>query len=215
MGDKVLRQSIIDELDFEPSIDAADIGVAVDEGVVTLTGHVPTYAQKYKAEEVVKKVRGVRAIAQEIEVRLATGKHTADDEIAKRALSILDWDVSIPKEAVQVKVAQGWVTLSGEVDWQYQRRAAEDNVHKLSGVLGVVNLITLRQNVQAADIKKRIEEALRRNAQVEAQGISIDVHEGKVTLEGMVHTWHERDMAETAAWAAPGVKSVEDHLRVG
>ncbi|MGP0058305.1 MAG: BON domain-containing protein [Beijerinckiaceae bacterium] len=215
MDDKVLRNQILAALDWEPSVDSASIAVGVKDGVATLSGHVRTYVEKLKAEQVVRHVRGVRAIAEELEVRpLHTHTH-ADDEIAKRAVDMLSWDVLVPSESVQAKVQQGWVTLSGEVDWQYQRTATEDDVRKLSGVLGVTNLITIKPRVHTGDIKLRIEEALRRNALIEANGIHINVENGKVTLEGRVHTWYERDVLETAVWAAPGVNAVDDRVTVG
>ncbi len=215
MDDKVLRNQILAALDWEPSVDSASIAVGVKDGIATLSGHVRTYVEKLKAEQVVRHVRGVRAIAEELEVRpLHTHTH-ADDEIAKRAVDMLSWDVLVPSAAVQVKVQQGWLTLSGEVDWQYQRTATEDDVRKLSGVLGVTNLITIKPRVHTGDIKLRIEEALRRNALIEANGIHINVENGKVTLEGRVHPWYERDVLETAVWAAPGVNAVDDRVTVG
>ncbi|MGO9005479.1 MAG: BON domain-containing protein [Beijerinckiaceae bacterium] len=215
MDDKVLRNQILAALDWEPSVDSASIAVGVKDGIATLSGHVRTYVEKLKAEQVVRHVRGVRAIAEELEVRpLHTHTH-ADDEIAKRAVDMLSWDVLVPSAAVQVKVQQGWLTLSGEVDWQYQRTATEDDVRKLSGVLGVTNLITIKPRLQSGDIKLRIEEALKRNALIEADGIRINVEDGKVTLEGRVHTWYERDVLETAVWAAPGVNAVDDRVMVG
>lgn len=216
MSDDVfLRNDILAELEWEPSLNAAGIGVAVDNGIVTLTGHVRTYAEKLKAEQVVKRVKGVRAIAEEIEVRPVHSHTHADDEIAKRALNMLNWDVMVPAEDVQVKVQQGWVTLSGAVDWQYQRTAAEDDVRKLSGVLGVTNLITIKPRTQGEDLKERIEDALKRNAVIEAHNIAVKVDGGgHVTLEGKVHGWHEREVLETAVWAAPGVKSIDDRVTV-
>ena len=215
MDDKVLRNHVLAALDWEPSIDTSGIAVGAKDGVVTLSGHVRTYVEKLKAEQVVRNVRGVHAIAEALEVRPLHTHTRADDEIAKRAVDILNWDVMVPSEAVKVKVQEGWVTLTGDVDWQYQRTAAEDDVRKLSGVLGVTNLVTIRPRAQSADIKKRIEEALRRNALVEADNIRIDVADGKVTLEGRVNTWYERDVLETAVWAAPGVNSVDDRVTVG
>jgi osmotically-inducible protein OsmY len=214
MSDITLRQNILDELEFEPSIDAANIGVAVDGGVVTLTGHVGSYAEKVAAERVVLHVKGVRAVAQEIEVRYPESKKTADDEIAKRALNIIAWDTTIPDDKIQVKVQNGLITLSGEVKWNFEKIAAENAVRKLSGVVGVVNLITVHPHVDALNVKHRIEEALKRNAEVDAGGISVGVSGGKVTLEGKVRAWHERDVAERAAWAAPGVTTVEDRLTI-
>ena len=215
MNDKQLRQNVIDELDFEPSIDAANIGVAVDDGVVTLTGHASSYAVKIAAEYATRRVKGVRAIAQEIEVRYPSEKKTADDEIAKRALSVLKWDTRIPQDAVKVTVQKGWVTLSGELTWQYQRKAAEDAVRQLSGVTQVTNSISVKPTVYASDIKKKIEDALARNAQVEAQAIRVNVLDGnKVSLEGKVDSWDDREVAENAAWSVAGVQSVDDRLKV-
>jgi osmotically-inducible protein OsmY len=212
MSDAQIRQDILDELDFEPSVNAAHIGVAVDNGVVTLTGHVSNYSEKFAAERATQRVKGVRAIAQEIEVRYPSDKKTADDEIAKRALNILRWSALVPQE-IQVKVQNGWVTLSGQVDWQYQRSAAESDIRKLSGVTGVINSITLKSRVQSQDVKRKIEDALKRSAEVEAGRIRVSVlGDGKITLEGNVHDWQERFAVENAAWAAPGVTDVEDRL---
>ena len=215
MDDKILRQLIVDELDFEPRIDAAHIGVAVDQGVVTLTGHVSNYAEKIAAEDAVKRVKGVKAIAEEIEIRFPSSvPGTSDDEIAKRAVAMLGWSISVPKDRIQVKVQQGWITLSGEVDWYYQKEAAAETVRKLSGVRGVNNLVTIKSRVLPSDVRQRIEQALKRNAEVEASRISVSVADGKVVLEGKVKAWHERQIAEQAAWAVPGVRRVEDKLRV-
>lgn len=215
MEDKYLRQSIIDELDFEPSIDAADIGVAVEDGVATLTGHVGSYAEKLAVEDAVRRVRGVKAIAEEIEVRYPDGKQTADDQIAKRALDILAWDISVPNDRIQVKVQHGWLTLTGEVDWNYQKTAAEQAVRKLGGVTGISNLITLKASLKADDVKDKIEAALKRNAELEADKIRVSVTSGRVRLEGKVKGWYERQIAEQAAWAVRGVDMVEDNLRLG
>lgn len=216
MSDGILKQDIIDELDFEPSIDAANIGVAVDSGVVTLTGHVPTYAQKLKVEDVVRNVKGVKAIAQEMEVRPFGTHRTADDEIAKRAVHTIAWNTSIPDGAVQIRVQDGWVKLAGKVEWQYQRTAAEDAVRHLAGVTGVANQIEIKPRPSTYDIKQRIESALKRNAEIEAREIKVDVLDnGAVRLEGRVHAWSERRAAERACWSAAGVKTVEDRITIG
>jgi osmotically-inducible protein OsmY len=216
MTDSSLRQDIIDELDFEPSIDAADIGVAVENGIVTLTGHVPTYSQKVTVEDVVRRVKGVKGIAEEIEVRPVGSNRTADDEIAKRAVNTLGWNTSIPSGTVQVKVQKGWVTLTGKVEWFYQKNAAANAVRDLAGVVGVTNQIEIKQHASATDVKKRIEDALKRYAEVEAQAIRVDVLDGgKVRLDGKVHAWSERSAAERAAWSAPGVTTVEDRIAIG
>ncbi|HEY7747578.1 MAG TPA: BON domain-containing protein [Aestuariivirgaceae bacterium] len=215
MDDKRLRQDILDELDFEPSIDAANIGVAVDEGVVTLTGHVASYAQKTAAEEAVRRVKGVLALANEVEIRYPGDKKTSDGEIAKRALSILKWNEVVPKEGIQISVERGWVILTGQVTWQFQRKAAEEAVRKLSGVLGVINDIEIKPAVSAYDVKEKIESALTRHAEIEAQEIKVTVRDGnKVLLEGKVDNLDERMAVENAAWSVAGVKSVDDRLTI-
>jgi osmotically-inducible protein OsmY len=212
--DKQLRQDILDELDFEPSIKAASIGVSVENSVVTLTGHVSSYAEKIAAEQAVRRVKGVRAIAQEIEVRFPSDKKTADDEIAKRALDMLRWSF-VPSDVVKLTVHHGLITLSGEVEWQYQKRSAEDTVRKLSGIVGVINDIRIKPQVSVPDLKKKIEDALKRSAEVEAKAIRITVRDGgNILLEGKVHDWLERGVVEYAAWSAPGVKAVEDRLTI-
>lgn len=214
MNNNSLRQDIIDELDFEPSIDAAHIGVTAENGVVTLTGHVSTYAQKHTVEDAVRRVKGVKGIAEEIEVRPVGSNRTADDEIAKRALNMISWNTAIPDGAVQVKVQKGWVTLSGNVEWQYQKLTAGDAMSGLEGVSGVGNEITVKPHASTFDVKKRIEDALKRHAVVEAEAIKVKVVDGKVTLEGRVKDWSERSAAERAAWSAPGVSSVVDRITV-
>jgi osmotically-inducible protein OsmY len=208
-----LRQNVLDELEFEPSIDAAHIGVAVDKGAVTLTGHVATYAEKKAAIAAAGRIKGVHAIADNIEVRCPSDKKRSDDEIARRAADILEWDSMVPGSSVQVIVHNGLVTLTGSVDSYYQKRHAEEDVRKLSGVHGVINNIEIMPGVQANDIKQRIEQALRRYAGIEAGGIQVSVPErNKVLLEGKVGSWAERYAVESAAWSAPGVKSVEDRM---
>ena len=214
MDDAALKQNVVDELEFEPMINATHIGVAVDKGIVTLTGHVETYAQKLAAENVVAKVKGVKGIAEEIEVRPAGANRTADDEIAKRAVNVLTWNVIVPDGAIKVKVQKGWVTLTGKVEWHYQKEAGGNAIRALAGVQGVTNLVELTPRASVFDVKRGIEDALKRNAEVEAKRIKVEVLDGKVTLEGQVDTWLERNAAERAAWAAPGVKAVVDHIRV-
>ena len=215
MNDSTLRQDILDELEFEPSIDANDIGVTVEDGIVTLTGHVPNYRQKRAAERVVARVKGVRGIAEEIVVRPPYGSGVADDEIAKRAVETLRWSTIIPDEKVQVKVQDGWVTLTGMLDWNYQKTGAADAIRDLKGVTGVTNQIELTPRVTSVDVKKRIQDALKRSAEVEAQGINVDVASSKVTLKGHVKTWNERKLVRETAWATPGVAYVSDQLTVG
>lgn len=213
MSELQLRQDILDELEFEPRVNAAHIGVAVEKQVVTLTGHVSSYDEKLQTVQAVRRVKGVRAIAEEIEVRFLNDKKTSDDEIAKRAVDILEWDTLVP--SVQITVRDGWVTLTGDVDWYYQKTAAGDDVRKLSGVRGVINNIAIKPRVLAQDVKRKIEDALKRNAEVEAKAIRISVQDGnKVLLEGKVQNWDERHAVESAAWSAPGVNSVEDRLAI-
>ncbi|MCZ8542720.1 BON domain-containing protein [Mesorhizobium qingshengii] len=214
MTDIALRQNILDELEFEPSIDAAHIGVAVEDGIVTLTGHVSSYWEKTTAENVVKRVKGVKGLAEEIEVRLVGLKGTADDEIAKRAVDAITWNVSIPRDKVQVKVQDGWITLTGKLEWQYQKNAAAEAVRGLAGVVSVANQIEIAPRASVSDIKKRIENALKRDAETEAQTIHVKVLDGKVTLEGKVRAWSERQAAERAAWSSPGVRAVEDRISI-
>ena len=215
MNDKELRQLVLDELEFEPSIDAANIGVAAESSVITLTGYVPSYAQKLAAERAAWRVKGVKGIAQEIEVRLPGHTRSNDDEIAQRALSILAWSTLVPSGAIRVKVSDGWITLSGQVDWNYQRDAALSEVRKLSGVIGVVNSIELKPNAQVGDVKQRILDALKRHAEVEANRIRVDVrNDGTVRIEGEVDNWDEQQAVERAVWSASGVRAVDDRLRI-
>jgi osmotically-inducible protein OsmY len=215
MTDLNLRQNIIDELEFEPRVSSAHIGVAVKDGVATLSGHVGSYAEKLAAEKAVKRVRGVKAIAEEIDVRFPEDKKTADDDIAMRALNLLRWSAVVPTDSVMVKVQDGWVSLSGQVNWQFQRSAAEVEIRRLSGVVGVVNSINIKPRVQPVDVKHQIEAALKRNAEIDAQGIRVSVEDGgRVFLDGYVHDWREREAAEDAAWLAPGVMRVDDRLRI-
>jgi osmotically-inducible protein OsmY len=202
------------ELDFEPSVNAAHIGVGVHDGVVTLTGFVASYAEKLTAERAARRVFGVKAIAQEIEVRLPSDKKTEDDEIAKRAVDILKWRVGLPADQITIKVEKGVVTLDGEVDWQFQRAQAENALHTLTGVAGVVSLIRVRSRAQVPEIKEKIQNALRRSAELDASHVTVRTEGGKVILGGTVHAWYERDLAEQAAWSAPGVTEVQDKIEI-
>lgn len=214
MTDKQLRLDIIEELDFEPSIDAADIGVAVDQGIVTLSGHVRSYSDKTTILEIVESIIGVRAIADEIEVR-PVGMHiTADDEVAKRIVNTLKWNTSVPEDNVHVTVSKGRVTLEGEVEWRYQVDAAVRAIRSLTGVTGINNHLKIKPTVKATDVSERIKKALLRDAEVDASGIRVGVQDGTVTLEGKVRYLGERRTAERAAWAAPGVTKVVDHLSI-
>ena len=214
MTDKVLRQTILDELDFQPSVDATNIGVTVDNGVVTLTGHVASYAEKVAAERAVERIKGVRAIAEKIEVRYPGHKQTADDEIADRALSILGWNVQVPKDSVKVKVEKGWVTLTGVVHWQY---SAWRRSQPFGSFPGSRRFEPHRGEAEgcAARCQAKDLDALKRNAELEADAIRVNVIDDKVVLEGKVKAWYERGIAARAAWSAPGVKVVQDDLAIG
>jgi osmotically-inducible protein OsmY len=215
MSDLQLRQDVLDELEFEPSLNAAHIGVAANKGVVTLSGFVTSYAEKAAAERATRRVKGVKAIAEEIEVRLPSDTKRADDEIAARAVDILKWQVGLPADRIKVKVEKGVVTLTGEVDWQFQKSDAEYAVHKLTGVAHVANQIRVASAVHASEVREKIQKALQRSADVEASRITVQTEGGRVVLSGKVRAWYERDIAERAAWSAPGVTEVQDHLTIG
>jgi len=212
--DSQLQSAVMDELRWEPSINAADIGVAAKEGVVTLTGWVRSYPEKQSAERAAKRVAGVKAVAEEIEIRLAGIHQRTDSDIAKSAVGALGWNVMVPRDSVKVMVENGWVTLEGQVGWQYQRKAAEDSVRNLPGVKGVSNLVQIKATVDTAHLKANIEQALVRNAQFDARQINVEALDGKVVLRGQVRSWAEKEEAEQVAWSAPGVTKVENAVTV-
>jgi osmotically-inducible protein OsmY len=215
MTDSQLRQDVIDEFEFDPRFNGEHVGVAVDKNVVSLSGHVNSYAEKLAAIAAARRVKGVHAIAENIEVRYPYQAKTADDQIAKRATDILNWDVVVPAGAVDVLVQDGWVTLSGAVNWYYEKVAAEDDVRKLSGVRGVTNKVMIKPHLNAMDVKDKIESALKRHAEVEADAIRVSVYDGsKVVLEGKVDNWDERRAVENAAWSVAGVAAVDDRLTI-
>ena len=215
MTDIFLRQQIIDELDFDPQVSPAHIGVIVDDGVVTLAGHVTDYAEKLAAEAAVRRIKGVRAVADELQVRVPNHKRTADDEIAKRVADMFEWDARIPKDDIKITVQNGWVCLNGEVAWNFQRTEAQTQVAKLSGVVGLVNNIEVRSRPPIGDIREHIEDAFQRNAAIDADAIAINVEDdGKVRLEGTIHSWPERTAAENAVWSVPGVTRLESNLKI-
>jgi len=216
MDDNDLRELIEEELSLDPRINASGIGVAVENGIVTLSGHVGTYAERVAAEQCVAGIRSVRGVAQEIEVRYPNHKKIADDEIAARVLKIIDWDTTIPSGSIKVRVHNGGVTLSGEVQWGFERAAAEHAVQKLGGVTTITNLLTVRgSEVKPANIRQRIEQALLRDANLEADRIQVAVSGGMVTLTGTVRAWYDRSIAEREAWLAPGVIKVDNQLTIG
>jgi osmotically-inducible protein OsmY len=205
----------MDELAWDPAVSANAIGVAVKDGVVTLSGHLDTFAEKVAVQRAVRRVTGVRAMAIELDVKLAPQHQRSDTEIAAAAEHALRWNIVVPAERVRATVEQGWVQLTGEVDWDYQRQAAYKSVRSLTGVVGVSNEITLRQRTTPADLAHRIEDALKRQALREAHRVQVTVENGTVTLKGSVHSWQEREAAQGAAWSAPGVRDVVNQLTLG
>jgi osmotically-inducible protein OsmY len=212
--DAQLKADVTNELQWDPAVNATTVGVAVRNGVVTLTGHLQTYAEKFAVERAVQRVQGVRATALELDVKLAPGHQRSDTEIAQAVEAALHWHALVDAEKLRVKVERGWVTLSGELDWDYQRSAADKAVRQLMGVVGVSNGITLKPRTTPADVKQRIQEALKRQVSREAQHLEVLVSGGQVTLHGKVHSWAERAAAQGAVWAAPGVTQVVNHLAV-
>lgn len=212
--DRVLQRKVMAELEWEPKVESADIGVAVVDGVVSLNGFVKSYAEKLAAEAAVRRVAGTSPIAEELKVRYASDAKTADHEIAKRISDMFSWNALVPEDKIQVKVEHGWVTLGGEAKWFYQSKEAARVASQISGVTGVANNIRITNRVQPGDVRKRIEDAFDRHADLDAKAVTITVNGNQVTLGGHVGAWHERKVAENAAWSAPGVTQVIDHIAV-
>ena len=209
-----LQQDVLAELKWEPSVHAAEIGVEVKDGIVTLAGHVSTYAEKWDAERAAQRVSGVKALAIEMDVKLSGSGKRTDADIAGSAENALQWITYLPKDSVKVMVEDGWITLSGEVDWEYQRQTAAGAVRYLVGVTGVSNQIAIKPKVSVSVVKSDIEAALKRRAQADAKKISVEVRGADVTLTGTVHSWSERDLARHSAWGTPGVRNVVDNITV-
>lgn len=210
--DLQLQQDVMDELLWDPSLESAEIGVSVNDGVVTLSGTVNSYTKKLAAEKAAKRVKEVKAVAMDIEVHFFNGESKSDTDIAHAGLNALSWSTVVPKDSVSIKVEDGWLTLEGEVEWQYQKQAAENLTKDLQGVKGVTNLIKLRPTLTRSIVKDNIRKALERSADVEADSINILTEGHNIILKGKVRSWSERNEVEKAVWATPGVVDVKDEL---
>jgi len=210
--DEEIQKDVLAELKWDAQVQPNEIGVSVKDNIVTLTGWVDSYLKKWSAEEAAHKVAGVKAVANDIEVKLATERTDAD--IAAAAVRALEWDAFVPSSQVHVTVSKGWVTLKGEVEWQYQKQDAERVVRRLLGVKGVTNLISVKPRITPTDLKRKIEDALLRNAKFDASRISVEVQGSKAILKGTVRSWAEREEAEREAWSAPGIIDVDNRITV-
>jgi osmotically-inducible protein OsmY len=213
-NDSQLQGSVLDEIKWWPNVDAAHIGVAAQDGIVTLTGQVASYTAKAAAEDATKSVYGVKGIANDIKVEWYDSDKRSDQDIAAAAVNAMKWDFEVPGDKLKVVVKAGMVTLSGTVDWQYQKDAAERCVKYLTGVISVLNSIAIKPASKWSDVKTKIENALWRNVHLDARRINVSTLDGTVTLSGSVSSWYEREQAVASAWSAPGVSWVKDDLTI-
>jgi osmotically-inducible protein OsmY len=213
-SDSEIERDVKEELQWDPDLDATDIAVSVKKGVITLTGFVKSYTDKYEAEAAAKRVAGVSGVANDLEVRMPSVDERPDPEIARDAVAAIKSQLPISSEHIKVVVKNGWVTLEGQAEWQYQKSTAENAVRRIKGVKGVSNLIVLKPRAEPSEIKNKILEAFKRNAEVDANRIQIETHGSEVVLKGTVRSWIEREEAERVAWSAPGVTKVEDRIVV-
>jgi osmotically-inducible protein OsmY len=213
-SDSEIERDVRDELKWDPDLDASDIAVSVKHGVVTLAGFTHSYADRLEAESAAKRVAGVRAIANDIEVRLPSIDQRPDPDIARDAVTALKSELPISHDKIKATVRDGWITLEGSAEWQYQKSAAENAVRKVKGVKGVINVITVKPKVQPSELKQKIQDAFKRNAEVDANRIQVEANGSEVVLKGTVRSWIEREEAERVAWSAPGVSRVDDRIVV-
>lgn len=209
-----LQKEVTEELEWDPSVDSSHISVAAKDGIVTLTGYVEHYIEKSSAERAVKRIADVKAVVDELELKLPGASQRNDLDIAESALAGLKLNVLVPRDKVQVTVDKGWITLDGQVEWQYQRSTAENTVKLMRGVKGIINKIIVKPAAQAANIKAKIQSALVRNAQLDANNIKVETNGSTVTLSGRVRSWAEKKQAENAAWSAPGIAEVKNNINV-